>query len=365
MKVLYDHQTFSTQRYGGISRYFFNLYQYINQRVGNSAAIASLYSYNEYIKAINVPMNNALGRKIFTGHQNRIYRWNRRYSTRKLKQGNFDVFHPTYYDPYFLDDLKKPFVLTVHDMIHEVMADQFTDNNNVIAQKKLLIDRANAVIAISNHTKNEILKFYPDAAAKITVIHHGFEPATPTTVSNLNLPDKYLFFVGERYFYKNFVGMVKAIAPLLNNDSSLQLLCTGGGEFKADELRLFNELGISGQCRQINANDADLQQLYRQAALFIFPSFAEGFGFPLLEAFTAGCPVAASDNSCFPEIGGDAVVYFDPYDAQSMASAVNNVLTDGALRDRLITKGTERVTQFTMDKCVKETVALYNKVTGK
>src|SRR4051812_43974399 len=131
MRILYDHQTFSTQRYGGISRYFFNLNKGLNAIPGVSSSIATLYSENEYIKDSSIPLNNGLGRKLFTGHNNRIYRWNRRYSSYKIRQGNFDIFHPTYYDPYFIGDLKKPFVLTVHDMIHELMADQFTDNNDV------------------------------------------------------------------------------------------------------------------------------------------------------------------------------------------------------------------------------------------
>lgn len=362
MKILFDHQTFSTQRYGGISRYFFNLYKGFNYTPGVSSRIATLYSENEYIKAISVPLNNSFGRKLFAGHQNRIYRWNRRYSSLMVRKNNFDVFHPTYYDPYFLKDLKKPIVLTVHDMIHELMATEFTDNNNVIEQKKLLIDKASAVIAISEYTKSDIIKFYPEAAPKIRVVYHGYEHQTSNKPANLSLPERYILFVGERHFYKNFVGMVKAVAGLLNQDQSLNLICTGGGNFTADELNLFAGLNIAGQCRQVNASDAELHQLYQQATVFVFPSFSEGFGFPLLEAFTAGCPVAASNNSCFPEIGSDAAAYFNPNDAESIAETVGKLLANPTLRQSYIQKGYERLKYFSIQNCVEQTLAVYREV---
>jgi glycosyltransferase involved in cell wall biosynthesis len=362
IRILYDHQTFSTQRYGGISRYFFNLYKGLGAFSDINSSIAALYSENEYLKNSPVLLNNALGKTIFAGHNNRIYRWNRRYSSLKIRQGKFDVFHPTYYDPYFIPDLKKPFVLTVHDMIHELMADRFTDNNQVIAQKKLLIEKADAVIAISHYTKSEILKFYPEAADKITVIHHGYQFNAARLAGALTLPPKYILFVGERYFYKNFVSSVKAIACLLNADPDLHLICAGGGGFTAEESALFDSLNINAQCRQISATDGELQQLYQQARVFIFPSLIEGFGFPLLEAFTGGCPVAASNNSCFPEIGGDAVMYFDPLDEGSMRTAVETLLNDEALRQGQIDKGSERLKLFTIEKQVAETLDLYRQI---
>lgn len=363
MKILFDHQIFSIQRYGGISRYFFNLYNGLNATAGASCKIAALFSENEYIKAIP-PLNNAFGRKLFEGHANRIYRWNRRYSLLNIRQNNFDVFHPTYYDPYFITELKKPFVVTVHDMIHEMMADQFTDNNNIIAQKKLLINQAATIIAISEYTKQDIIKFYPEAAPKITVVHHGYMNDSQQVGVNLDLPKDYILFVGERHFYKNFTGMVKAIAGLLNQNKDLKLICTGGGKFTAEEKELFAQLNISSQCEQRNAAEIELVQLYQQAKLFVFPSFTEGFGLPLLEAFAAGCPVAGSNNSCFPEIGGDAIAYFDPHNADSMTATVQTLLIDEHKRAAYIAAGYERLKQFTMQKQVDETVAVYRKVTG-
>lgn len=361
MKILFDHQTFSIQRFGGISRYFVNLNNGLNQLPGTSSEIAALYSENEYLKGAQVPLNNAFGKKLFTGHFNRIYRWNRRYCNLKIRRGNFDVFHPTYYDPYFISDLKKPFVLTVHDMIHELLPRQFPDNDKVVAQKKEMITRADAIIAISAYTKADIIKFYPQVADKITVIHHGFSfEAQPD--KELKRDGNFILYVGERPFYKNFTNMVKGIAPLLNKDKDMQLICTGGGKFSADELQLFSSLNINRQCRQVSATDQELQQLYTKARVFVFPSFIEGFGLPLLEAFNAGCPVAASNASCFPEIGGDAIAYFDPHNPKSINETIRTLLTDNNLRAAYITRGYQRLQLFSIAQQVAQTLEVYTSV---
>ncbi|MES2278322.1 MAG: glycosyltransferase family 1 protein [Bacteroidota bacterium] len=364
MKILFDHQTFSIQRYGGISRYFANLHHGLNKQPGVDSRIALLYSENEYLKDTAIPMNNALGKKLFSGHYNRIYRWNRRYCNYRIGLNNFDVFHPTYYDTYFLKDLKKPFVFTVHDMIHELFPKQFPDNDEVVERKRQLITAADALIAISEHTKKDIIKFFPETESKISVIHHGYR-FEGQAIAKADSNERFILYIGERVSYKNFIPFVKAIAPLLKEDETLQLICTGGGKFSVDEEQLLVGLNVSAQCRQISATDTQLQQLYVQALVFVFPSLIEGFGIPLLEAFSAGCPIAASNNSCFPEIGGDAIAYFDPHSAESMYNTIKSVITDETLRDNLIKKGHGRVKEFTLEKQVEQTLAVYKQAAHK
>ncbi len=361
LKILFDHQTFSIQRYGGISRYFANLSTGLNKMPGINTKIAALYSDNEYIKNVDIPLNNAFGKKLFTGHFNRIYRWNSRYCILNMQLNNFDVFHPTYYDPYFFNYLKKPFAVTVHDMIHELVPEQFDDHAKVIAQKKVMIQKADAIIAISEYTKQDIIKFYPQVENKITVVHHGYAFPSQNNVND-KIADRFILYVGERHFYKNFTNFIKAIAPLLNEDPQLNLICAGGGKFTAHELQLLSSLNIQNQCKQISATDVELQQLYKSALLFAFPSFLEGFGLPLLEAFHAGCPVAASNASCFPEIGGDAIAYFDPHTPDSIYGVIRSILKDDNIRADLINKGKERVRLFSIEKQIADTLAVYKKV---
>jgi glycosyltransferase involved in cell wall biosynthesis len=361
LKILFDHQKFSLQRYGGISRYFSGLNDGLNQQPGVSSRICVLYSENEYVKGYSFPFNNALGHRLFRHHRNRTIRWNTRYCRLKIKTGGFDIFHPTYYDTYFLDVLKKPLVITVHDMIHELFPELFPDAGHVIAQKKQLIEQANAIIAISHYTKADILKFFPHVISKISVVHHGYMQAD-TAPAKLNLPARYLLFVGERWHYKNFKFFAQAVAPLFKADEGLQLICAGGGPFSNDEQLHLQQLGIGQKCRQISASEAELKHLYQHALMFVFPSLQEGFGLPLLEAFGNNCPVVCSSTTSLPEVAGDAAVYFNPNDELSIVAAVSSVLYGETLRQSLVRAGEQRLKQFTLKKCITNTLEVYSSV---
>lgn len=359
MKVLFDHQTFSLQRYGGISRYFANLHKGINSVPRNSSRIAALYSDNEYVKEEHFLLSNALGEGLFAGKKKRCYAWNRRYSRWNVRLGNYDVFHPTYYDPYFIKYSDKPYVVTVHDMVHELYPHYISDSAEVILRKKKVITQASAIIAISNHTRQDIIKVYPELESKISVVHHGYIWDTSQEKSNIELPSDYLLFVGERWHYKNFTMFIKSIAPLLKDNRALQLICAGGGNFNPDEEQLLAGAGIAQQCRQMDVTDTVLKQLYAQAIAFVFPSLQEGFGLPVLEAFAQGCPVICSNITALPEVAGDAAIYFDPNNSVSITEAVRCVLHDPALQNGLKNKGRQRLGLFTFEACVQKTLNVY------
>jgi len=361
MKVLIDHQAFSLQKYGGISRYFANLHSGLNDS-GHQSTITALYSENEYVKLEPFLFNNSIGRKLFQGNQKKIYAWNRRYSRWNVKRGNFDVFHPTFDDPYFIKYIKKPCVVTIHDMVHELYPQYIGNAAQVIPRKKAVMEKADAIIAISDFTRQDIIKVYPHMAGKIHVVHHGYWGLSNKAEHNPTLPAKYILYVGERWHYKNFNTFIDGIAPLLQQDKALNIICAGGRAFTYDELQHFDKLKITGQCRQMDVTDGVLQQLYAQAILFAFPSLHEGFGLPLLEAFANQCPVICSNSSCLPEVGADAALYFDPYSAEDIRKAAEAVLNTPSLQQELKEKGTERLTHFTMEACVQNTVRAYQSV---
>ena len=125
---------------------------------------------------------------------------------KKLDSGKFDVFLPTYYDPYFLDHLNgRPFILTVYDMIHEIFSEHFAAYAKTICQKKVLIEKADRIIAISKQTKNDILKFYPDVPPeKVAVVYLSQTIIENGTSIASELPANFILFVGNRDAYKNF-----------------------------------------------------------------------------------------------------------------------------------------------------------------
>ncbi len=362
MKILYDHQIFSAQRYGGISRYFIELYSHLLSMDTVQPEISVLYSENFYYQEFfhmrqYLPVNNFFGKKTLLNKINECV------SKSRIIKGNFDIFHPTYYNPYFLKILKnKPYVLTVFDMIHEIHPELFKGDPTPI-QKKHLVEFATRIIAISENTKKDIIKFYNIDPAIITVIPLATSLHIQNSEISSKLPQKYILFVGNRNLYKNFDFFIKSISSFLCDQKDLYLICAGGGIFSDDEIKLIERLNLMRRVfHYAITNDNILSQLYQNAILFVFPSLYEGFGIPILEALSCGCPVAASNYSSIPEIGGDAVMYFNPNDSSSIEKVVGEILLDKELQNTLRIRGYQRMKLFSWKRTVEMTKTLYEDI---
>ena len=213
MKILFDHQIFNRQRFGGISRYFANIYETIHHTPHITAELSILYSENYYIRDFDGILSNRLG-ELLLSKESRCNKWNKNYSRYLINQNNFDVLHPTYFHPYFLKYLKRPFILTVHDMTYESIPQYFPSTDALPYQKRLLMERADKIIAISETTKADILKYSHVKEDKIEVIYHGIEQNAPTYEEVINLPSEYILYVGDRQGYKNFHIVVQAFKIL-------------------------------------------------------------------------------------------------------------------------------------------------------
>ncbi|TFH32442.1 MAG: glycosyltransferase family 1 protein, partial [Deltaproteobacteria bacterium] len=362
LHVLFDSQIFNIQIFGGISRYYYELIRHLSKLEDLRIDIDIWYSNNSYIPENGMfrhrnffPNRRFPGKHVLMEHLNI---WSEIPAIRKQ---NFSVFHPTYYNPYFLDHIgKKPFVLTVYDMIHERFAEVRKVDRKTSERKKLLVGRASRIIAISGNTRDDLVKYFRIDPGKIDVIHIGTS-ALPdmTEASKKFFPPEYILFVGARLIYKNFQRFLRAVAPILHEDKHLKIICAGGGKFTADEAHLFEQLSLAGRILQYSAPDTMLWSLYKNARVFVFPSLYEGFGIPVIEAFACGCPIAVSNSSSLPEIARDAACYFDPLDESSIRSAVAQVIHDEDLRARLVQKGLERVRDFSWDKIALETKKTY------
>ena len=356
MKILYDHQIFSMQKYGGISRYFANLHNGISGLQAYESELGLLFSDNAYIKKERLPAQllNGLVKKT-----SRRYKYNKWYSKYLIGQSNFDVFHPTFYHPYFLRSLKKPFVLTVHDMINELFP-QYYATDPFTGYKAQLIQKAGHIIAISESTKNDIQKFFDVEDKKISVIHlSNYVPISADMPGRARVDDNYLLFVGDRFGYKNFDLFLKAAAPLMLKHS-INLICAGGGVFKADEINLLHDLRVADRVKQLSVSDMELARLYKSAVAFIYPSLYEGFGLPVLEAFANNCPLIVSNTSSLPEVGGDAAEYFNPADKESITFAIDKVINNKTLQQELRVNGAERLKLFSFEACLQKTLRVYS-----
>lgn len=379
LKVLYDHQIFSMQRLGGISRYYVELVNHYEKQSDMEVHLSvgevltfDLRGTRTYREQCSRPSD--LRRRIYGFSKARagvdlMYWSNKRRSLDAVRRGDFDIFHPTYYDPYFLDAIgDKPFYLEVHDMTHEVYPEFFPLSSKVPDWKRALVERANRIVTVSDNTRDDLIRFYGVEPGRVRTIRQGIslhpESSRPEDAPP-DLPDKYLLFVGTRSSYKNFYLFAEAAAFHMANDKGLCLVCAGGGPLTADETMFLRRLGIDGRTRQYDINDRSLCQLYKRARAFVFPSLYEGFGLPVLESFACGCPAILASAASLPELGGDAAIYFEPKSHDSIADAMAQVVDDDDLRGKMIERGLARSKSFSWNRTAEETKKVYREMVGQ
>lgn len=376
MKVLYDHQIFTWQRYGGISNSFVQLIKHLPQNVEFDISVK--YSDNFHLINSNLKKVKPIFKpekfkregispkywfyshicSIFPGITSSIR--NQKESIRLLINNNFDVFHPTFFDDYFLPHLNgKPFVLTVHDMTPEL----FRRKDSQIEQKKVLVKKASHIVTVSERTKNDLMDILNVPDKKITTIYHGAPDNYNDSYPDIMNGNKYILFVGKRNGYKAFVPMIRSISCWLRNHPDIKVVCTGD-PFVEREKVLFKNENIEKQMFYIRANDKEMSSLYNHALCFVFPSFYEGFGIPILEAYSLHCPLFLSRHSCFPEIAGDAAIYFDiDKSGSNLSEKLDDFLTwDLAKKNGFLQKQCDRLALFSWENSAKQLTEVYKMV---
>jgi glycosyltransferase involved in cell wall biosynthesis len=215
---------------------------------------------------------------------------------------------------------------------------------------------AKKIFTNSEFSKNEIVKHFRIAEKKIRVVYLGCNHIETLSEdaeilrTNALVKNNYVLAVSSMNPNKNFSGLVKSLERL--DCSNLDIVIAGGTNSKvfAESTPLsLNRLKLVGF-----VDDAALKTLYANAACFVYPSFYEGFGLPPLEAMQCGCPVIVSNAASLPEICDDAAVYCDPYNPQDIADKIMQVVNNPETRNKLISKGYDRVRLFSWDKCALE-----------
>lgn len=356
MRILYDHQMFTMQKFGGVTRYFAELMACLPSDF-TACMPPTVWSDNYYLQEIVGQQTRQLSRPHNFRLKRRIYYFLNDLQARKTTcKNDYDIMHPTWYAPYVLKGRKRPLVITVHDMIQELFTDDFLFYDRSVQNKRRLIQEADHIIAVSGQTKKDILDITGIDTNKISVVHHGYRP---TVEPSAPLAENYILYVGDRRKYKNFGTFITGVAPLLHREKALAVICAGA-DFNDEEVALFHSLNIpQTRVRAIRATDAQLMSLYRHAQMFVYPSLYEGFGIPILEAFANECPVCLSNASCFPEVAGEAALYFDPQSPQSIQNAIESILYNHDEAERLRIAGRERVRQFSIERMVSSTCDIY------
>ena len=272
-------------------------------------------------------------------------------------------------------------VVTIHDLIFERYPKQHGKINVFLYRRKFkyACKNADAIIAISEQTKNDLMEFYKVPQEKITVCYQTCNPAffvkcTEAELQKIklkyNLPQKYFLWVGSITERKNLLAVCKA---LNNIDNNIPLVVIGNGrKYKTKVLLFLKENNIEhkviflSDSRAAQSDDfkssKDFPAIYQNASCFIYTSIFEGFGIPILEALYSGVPVIASNVSCMPETAGNAALYVYPFDEKDLAIKMMNVMEDENLRNTMIAKGTTHAQNFTTEKCTTTVMNVYKKI---
>ena len=383
MKVLFDFDAFNGF-VGGVSRCMVNLIENLPEEVEPEIAIKvcdNVHFLSSSLKGNVTPCKvnpkDFITKKNFIG-KHILYRAIQKYipffptyrnvnkplSIEALQKQDFDLFHcpSTVPDMYFLNYLqKKPFVLTVHDMISELYG---TPGNVQAAKKALLVPRSSHIVTISQRSKEDLINILNVPEEKISVIYHG-APTVVLPVGKRIIEDPYFLFVGRRRGYKNFDQTLKDFAVFHSQYKEVKLVTTGE-TFNKEELIMIRKLGLQEEVYNIFATEMELANLYKYAIGFIYPSLYEGFGLPILEAFTYDCPTLLNDTSCFPEIGGNAAIYFHSRPDENSSDLPEKMALiytmSAAERETLIEKGRIRCNFFSWKESSRQMADVYKVV---
>ena len=358
ISIFYDFQIFLKQKFGGPSRYFFEL----GERIANNARV-NIYSpiyINRYLRALKSKSFNFFLYKKFI-FNNLFTKINQNLTCKHLKKNNYSIIHPTYYDTEYLKDCKLKKVITVFDLIHEKFSNE-KKINEFRDKKKYAIANSDFFICISKNTQKDLINFYNVKEEKTKVIY-----LASSSISRMSIYKKiekpFILYIGNRAGYKNFNILVKVFSTSKELKNNFLLCCFGGGSFTKDEKLLFAQNKIDQfNVRYLGDNEDFLASIYEQATCLVYPSLYEGFGMPILEAMQFKCPVICSEVSSMPEVGGNAVEYFDPYNSESLLESIKRVLYEKSYKDKLIDLGLQRSKMFSWDNCAKETLEVYNKI---
>lgn len=254
--------------------------------------------------------------------------------------------------------VRSPHVVTVYDMIHEDFP-QLYPNQRYSEAKRHRIMHADAIVAISQYTAQRLVSWYPGVSDRVRVIHLGIAPTVVKAPAQAR--GHYVLYVGSRSRHKNFHVALDAYARSRLPLQGIGLKLFGGPPITLTEHQHMESLKVTQHVTWTSGNREALMSAYAEAFCLVYPSLAEGFGLPPLEAMATGCPVVASTGGSIPEVVGDAALMFNPEDVDQCAAHLASLMTV-ARRNELITKGRSRATQMNTRVCAETSLALYREL---
>ncbi|WP_182870300.1 glycosyltransferase family 4 protein [Rhodopirellula sp. JC639] len=365
MRVLYEGAIFQILRCGGVARYFTELIHHLPHDC-QPTVVGPVDEAPEFCNR----------RVSYRGVQtDPPVSWLRKLTRERMQRRigkQFDAIdaeieHWTYYSGLCRRSIRRgdrPLIATVLDFVHEAVP-SLDPSGKHIALKHAAIRTADHLICISQSTHDELCERFPDSRGKASVIPLGtsLSDVTPAALPEALSDTPYVLFVGRRNSYKNFEVVWKAwnrLGGALPKEAKLVMV---GPPMKRREATQLQWRDDGSAILIPNASDALLRTLYERAQAFLFPSKAEGFGLPSLEAMAAGAPVMVSDLPVMREVAGDCGYYFDPDDVEMVAQMIRSALTDTLPnKQAIIQAGRRRAASFTWQSTAQRTAAVYRAV---
>ena len=368
MKIAINCRSFLKRNVTGIGRYSLNLVKSLSVIDGDNTYLLytpkALFDFKRRIPRI--PAKNFITKCD--------------YFNRGLSKtvGEVDIYHaPSPEDLSPVKNIKT--IVTLHDLVFRTHPQSHTPQTIATfeAQMESVINHAAKIICISQSTKNDLIKFYHVPQERMACIYHGIDKnifysfsavekeQTKHLLKQKGIKDKFILFVGTLEPRKNLSNLLKAFKFLKEKGIfDGKLVVAGMKGWMQDDLNTqIQKLELKDDvCILGFVSDGELCSLYNLASCFVFPSFYEGFGFPIIEAFSCGAPVVTSNISSCAEIAGETALTVDPHDPEGIARAISRVLLDEILRDDLIRAGLQRASEFSFEKTARETLEVYKQV---
>jgi alpha-1,3-rhamnosyl/mannosyltransferase len=283
-----------------------------------------------------------------------------------------DVFHSTGFA--VPPGVAVPLVMTMHDLTFLTRPRVHTVENwgRATASAAEAVARGATFIAVSEHTRNEVVGLLGVPVERVTVVHEApdpvFRPAEPgdgaALPDHLDIRGDFVLAVGSLEPRKNLIGLLEGMTRLprdIRDDLTLVIAGPGGWRNRAIRERMERAAKVLSIQEAGYVSTGELVELYRRATVFAYPSLSEGFGLPVLEAMACGTPVVTSNTSSLPEVAGTAAVLVDPEDPEDIGAGLGRLLQDRGLREEMVERGFDNVRRFSWDRCARETVSVYRR----
>ena len=301
---------------------------------------------------------------------------------------NYDWFFPKGNIYHFFNFVSpaisrnKKVIITIHDMVYKVMPETVNAKTLYLLNRDLerSIQRADAIITVSEHSKSDLMKYHQVEANKISIVNPGIDYSFFERGQNIDeemkkrmcekygLPRKYILYLGTLEPRKNIGCIIDAYELLPEKTKSeYKLVIAGRVGWKANAIleKIKNTPSADNLIRVGYVDEEDKPYIYGMSSVFVFPSLYEGFGMPVVEAMACGTAVVTANNSSLPEAGGEAALYSDARDAKGIAENLLHVLLDKTVRDERVAKGIQHAQKFSWKTSAERTMSVYQNLLGE